>query len=120
MLLTVIAAAALFSTADVVDGDTVTIAGERIRIANIDAPELHRAQCDAERRLAELAKRRLAELLADGEMIINRGDPGTGRLRDRHGRTLAVISIDGRDVGQLLVDERLARPWTGKREPWCN
>ncbi|GLS29983.1 nuclease homologue [Mesorhizobium albiziae] len=102
-----------------VDGDTVTIAGERIRIANIDTPEIHHAQCDAEKRLGLVAKRRLESLLGQGEIAITRGDPYTGRVKDRHGRTLAVISVAGRDVGRILIDEGLAREWTGRRAPWC-
>lgn len=103
----------------VIDGDTVAAGGERIRIANIDAPEIYRARCDAERRLALVAKHRLAELLATGPVEIHRGDPGTGRMRDRHGRTLATLSIDGRDVGEIMIAEGIARPWEGRRRPWC-
>jgi endonuclease YncB( thermonuclease family) len=104
----------------VADGDTVTISGDRIRIANIDAPELTRAQCDAERRLAIVAKRRMAELLGSGTIRVTVGDPRDGRRRDRYGRTLATISVDGRDVGEIMVAEGLARPWDGKRHPWCD
>lgn len=104
----------------VADGDTVTIEGERIRIANIDTPEIHHAKCDAERRLALVAKRRLQSLLGSGHIDIARGDPVDGRQRDRYGRTLATITVDGRDVGDILVDEGLARQWTGHRAPWCD
>ncbi|MBS9720142.1 thermonuclease family protein [Tianweitania sp. BSSL-BM11] len=103
----------------ITDGDTIRIGRERIRIANIDAPELRKPQCDAERRLAAVAKARLAKLLASGKITLHRGDPQDGRLKDRHGRTLATITVDGRDVGDILVEEGLARPWSGRREPWC-
>jgi micrococcal nuclease len=33
----------------VVDGDTFWLAGEKVRIADINAPELHGAGCPAER-----------------------------------------------------------------------
>lgn len=120
MLDIALAASLIVGAASVTDGDTVTIRGERIRIANIDTPEIHRAQCDAERRLGQVAKRRLAELLGQGEIVIKRGDPLDGRQKDRHGRTLALISVNGRDVGRALIDEGLARQWAGRREPWCN
>jgi micrococcal nuclease len=106
--------------ATAIDGDTVVIGAERIRIANIDAPELHRAGCDAERRLALVAKARMAELLASGALAVHVGDPKDGRIRDRYGRTLATITVDGRDVGDILVAEELARPWDGRRHPWCD
>ncbi|PAP96113.1 thermonuclease family protein [Mesorhizobium wenxiniae] len=41
-------------------------------------------------------------------------------MKDRYGRTLATIEVDGRDVGDILIGEGLARPWTGKRRPWCD
>jgi endonuclease YncB( thermonuclease family) len=103
----------------VIDGDTVVIDGTHVRIANIDAPELGHARCDAEKRLALVAKRRLEALLAGGGIAVHVGDPQDGRTRDRHGRTLATVSAGGRDVGEVLVAEGLARPWDGRRHPWC-
>jgi endonuclease YncB( thermonuclease family) len=38
---------------------------------------------------------------------------------DRYGRTLARVLVDGEDVGCLLIKERYARHWTGRREDWC-
>ncbi len=102
----------------VIDGDTFDVGAERVRIANIDAPELHRAKCDAEKRLAVLAKKRLEELLA-GDIEIVPGDLGTGRKKDRNGRTLATIRIGGVDIGEQLIAEGLVRPWEGKRKSWC-
>jgi endonuclease YncB( thermonuclease family) len=105
--------------ARVIDGDTFDLDGERVRIANIDAPELRHGKCDAEKRLARLAKRRLADLLAAGVIAVVPGDPEDGRRRDRYGRLLAIVTLDGADIGAILVEEELARPWTGHREPWC-
>jgi len=103
----------------VIDGDTLDLAGERIRIANIDAPEIGHPKCDAELRLGKVAKRRLQALLGGGRIEIARGDPASGRKIDRYGRTLAIVLVDGQDVGVLLVNEGLARKWHGRREPWC-
>ncbi|MGR6430453.1 thermonuclease family protein [Rhizobium sp. PAMB 3174] len=100
-----------------IDGDTIVIAGETIRIANIDTPEIHQAKCDAERRLGLVAKARMKELLASGKPVITRGDHG--RMKDRYGRTLAVVSVNGSDIGDTLFNEGLARKWNGKRRPWC-
>ncbi len=101
----------------VIDGDTVEVGEETIRILNVDTPEIRSAQCDAEHRLGLVAKRRLNELLASGPIEITRGDGK--RMTDRHGRTLALISVGGSDVGEVLIAEGLARAWKGKREPWC-
>lgn len=107
------------SRLSVLDGDTFDWQGNRIRIANIDAPELGHAKCDAERRLGALARKRLAELLASGVLEVIPGDPDTGRRLDRHGRLLAIVSIDGEDVGGRLIQEGYARPWEGRRRSWC-
>jgi len=95
----------------VVDGDTFWLHGEKIRIANIDAPEI-RGRCEFERATARRATLRLARLLAGVGLSLAR------QGRDRHGRTLATVS--GRsDIGKQLVREGLARPWSGRMEIWC-
>lgn len=116
----IVAAALACLAVAVIDGDTFRCDGRTIRIATIDAPELHTAKCDAERRLAEVAKARLYSLLAGGAVTVDVGDPASGREKDRHGRTLGVAKAGGKDIGAALVAERLARRWTGKRRPWCN
>lgn len=103
----------------VIDGDTVVLDGETVRIANIDTPEIKHAQCDAERRLGLVAKAELDKLLASGVIALERGDPSSGRQKDKYGRTLGIVSIDGLDVGETLIGRQLARPWTGKRKAWC-
>jgi micrococcal nuclease len=106
----------------VVDGDTLDLVGaagirERIRIENIDAPELFSPHCAAERDSAILAAARLVALVGEGEVRVERHG------RDRYGRTLAVLSVCAagrcRDIGGLLVAEGHARPWRGHRETWC-
>jgi endonuclease YncB( thermonuclease family) len=98
----------------VIDGDTFDYAGERIRIADIDTPEL-RSRCPEEGRLARAATARLEDLLADGPFELRR----LGRDEDRYGRKLRVVVRAGRSLGDTLVAEGLARTWTGRREPWC-
>lgn len=116
----ILAAALVSGWPVVLDGDTIVLEGTHIRIANIDAPEIHHYGCDAELRLGLVAKRRMAELLDSGPVTVHRGDPESGRLKDRYGRTLATIEVDGRDVGAIMIGEGLARPWTGKRRTWCD
>lgn len=96
----------------VVDGDTIWWRGEKIRIADIDAPEMQ-GRCDYETRLAYAARDRLIVLLNDEGFRIHRN--GT----DRYGRTLAILTNSGGSIGDQLVAKGLARTWTGSREPWC-
>jgi endonuclease YncB( thermonuclease family) len=83
-----------------------------VRIFNIDAPEID-GQCTYESELAQQAKHRLAEIMEGRRVELFR------QGNDRYGRTLAVIQVDGADVGDQLVREGLARTWSGRREAWC-
>ena len=116
-VLALLASAAL--TVQVIDGDTLRIGGETIRLATIDAPETHGAECLAESLLGDLATRQLEELTAGRTLTVRRGDPADGRTIDRYGRTLGLVFADGEDVAQALVNEGLAMPWTGRRVDWC-
>ncbi len=98
----------------VIDGDTLTLGAERVRIANIDAPETGgKARCLAERRLADIATQTLRSLTASGKVELRREG------RDRYGRTLARVSVGGVDVGEELIRRGVAVRWTGRRADWC-
>lgn len=99
----------------VVDGDTFWIDGEKIRVADIDAPETHPSRCAAEARLGNAATERLQALLNAGPVTLAPADRDT----DRYGRKLRVVMRGGQSLGEELVKEGLARPWVGHREPWC-
>ena len=99
----------------VVDGDTAWIGGEKIRIADIDAPETHPPRCAYEADLGEKATKRLAELVNAGPFDLKILDRDT----DRYGRKLRILVRDGRSLGDQLVAEGLARTWDGRRHPWC-
>ena len=51
---------------DVLDGDTIRVAGETFRLVGFDAPETYRAQCPAERELGNRATFRLRQIVAAG------------------------------------------------------
>ncbi|MDE0879657.1 MAG: thermonuclease family protein, partial [Sphingomonas bacterium] len=71
----------------VVDGDPFWIDGEKIRIADIDAPETHPPRCAEEARLGNAAKDRLQALLNAGPVTLVTIDRDT----DRYGRKLRVV-----------------------------
>ena len=100
------------------DGDTFTIHDwtgrrEKIRIDNIDVPEIDGA-CAAERLAALRAKDELATQVAGHRIELVRG-----RL-DRYGRQLARVAADRHDVGETLIKLGLARRWDSWRKPWCH
>jgi endonuclease YncB( thermonuclease family) len=118
-----LAAAALFTLCHdapretcVVDGDTIWLAGEKVRLADINAPETHQAACPAERQRGEAAKHRLLALLNAGPIEL----VSTSRSHDRYGRRLATVNRGGRSLGDRLVAEGLAEPWRGRRSDWCS
>jgi micrococcal nuclease len=87
------------------------------RLVNIDTPETgSRARCAAERELGDRATRAARTLITNARAFETRP---TGRI-DRYGRTIAYVRVDGRDLGETLIADGLARPWRGRREPWCN
>lgn len=100
----------------VVDGDTVWIDGEKIRIADIDTPEIGDPKCDWEYDQGIKARDRLQELMNSAPFEVR---PIGTRDEDRYGRKLRVLVSDGHSLGDVLVSEGLARTWSGRREPWC-
>lgn len=101
----------------VVDGDTIWFQGEKIRVADINAPEVSEPQCDAEQELGEKASDRLVLLLNAGPFSLV---PPADRDADVYGRKLRVISRGGQSLGAVLVSEGLAEAWTGHRRDWCH
>tara|TARA_R110002072_G_scaffold242564_5_gene401373 strand:- start:2361 stop:2921 length:561 start_codon:yes stop_codon:yes gene_type:complete len=99
----------------VVDGDTIWYRGEKIRIADIDTPEVSRPDCPREAALGDKATLRLRALLNAGAFSLEPVD----RDRDRYGRLLRTATRDGASLGAVLVDEGLAEEWGGKRLEWC-
>jgi endonuclease YncB( thermonuclease family) len=102
-------------TTCVVDGDTFWLSGEKIRIADINAPETHGAQCASEEALGNEATRRLIALLNAGPFTL---EP-YARDRDKYGRALRIVTRRGQSLGAELVAEGLAETWKGRRSSWC-
>lgn len=100
----------------VIDGDTISWRGERIRLVGYDTPEIFSPRCAAELQKGHAARRLLAGMIA--------GARSAGLVvsyeRDRYGRALAVLVLDSADVGPRLVAAGLARPYgSGRRSSWC-
>ena len=83
----------LAATITVVDGDTLRINGEPIRLLGIDAPEIHgcrqgRVCVPGDGR----ASKRSLEAIMSGQISVQRVG------QDRYGRTLAQVYARGRNV----------------------
>ena len=99
----------------VVDGDTFYLGGQKIRIADIDAPETHDYRCASELERGQRATRRLQDLLNSGAVRMASVDRDT----DVYGRKLRIVEVNGAGVGEALVGEGLARWYAGGRRSWC-
>ncbi|MBO5662974.1 MAG: thermonuclease family protein, partial [Alphaproteobacteria bacterium] len=95
------------------DGVDITV---RVRLINIDTPEIN-GECASESKMARRARGRLEKLLPRGatiELENIKDDKYLGRIDAN-----AILS-DGRDVGEVLVRDGLARRYNGgRRQPWC-
>ena len=94
--------------------ETPSAQGEKIRIADIDTPEISRHGAMRNAPSASAPLRALLELLNQGPFeLVQPGWP----CRDRYGRALRHVARDGVSIGDRLVTEGLARKWEGRREP---
>lgn len=100
----------------VVDGDTFWYQGVKIRVADVDAPEIGKPRCVREHQLGLLATDNLVEFLNGGEFELLRP---AGLRQDRYGRELYVLMRGGRSFGDDLVRVGLAHTWIGYKQSWC-
>lgn len=98
----------------VIDGDTIAVQGQRqrIRLLDIDAPEISKPRCDREMRLGLDAKARLIALVRGQQVEIER------KGNDVYGRALAWLKVNSRDLGQILLREGHATGWKSGRKAW--
>jgi len=94
------------SVARVIDGDTIeTAAGERVRLVQIDAPEVDEGECYAREAAAALD-----DLLPPGAQIRLEPDPRLDDV-DRFGRLLRYIHRGEQNVNLELVRRGAAAVW---------
>jgi hypothetical protein len=101
----------------VIDGDTIIYRGERIRLADLDAPEIREPACAEEAALGEQAKLRLAALLNAGPFRIEPNP--SGRAVDNYGRSLRLVTRGGQSLGAVLIAEGLAGGGGWEKRDWC-
>jgi endonuclease YncB( thermonuclease family) len=86
--------------AKIIDGDSLEVSGERIRLFGIDAPESRQACRDA-RRQSYACGREAARALS--AFIAGRAVTCTPVDYDRYGRDVAICTAEGRDLGDAMV-----------------
>ena len=107
----------------VVDGDTVRVSARiwvdqyvsvSVRLKDVDAPELFRPQCPAEKEKAQAAKDFVEGMLGAGAVTLR------DITHDKYGGRVAAYlqTSSGDDVGDALIAEGLAVA-AGDDDPWC-
>lgn len=97
----------------VIDGGTIHVEGEKIRIAGIDAPQIRGAACEQERSRGIDAAVRLAELLNGGKVTLG------ASVHQTDGSDARKVLVDGQDVAEPMVDAGLARAPGSSDPSWC-
>lgn len=85
----------------VVDGDTISLNGESVRIWGIDAPETKQACAD--RWMGGQAASSFMRGLVEGRKV-----ECEDRGRDRYGWMIGLCRADGRDLGAEMVEAGMA------------
>ena len=117
----------------VLDGDTIRVHDRtpNVRLVGFNAPETWHAACPAEQAQGDKATQRLRELVRGGkldlEYVVCSCPAGTqGTLACNYGRNCGILKSDGRDVGAILIEEKLAVSFVcgathcpPTPRPWC-
>lgn len=104
-------AAANAAAISVADGDSFRMDGERYRLQDIDAPELHQMCRDGAGRewpCGRQARDELRKILTRDRVDCQ---PVT---KDRFGRIVATCSAGGRDIGEMMVRNGWATAYKGR------
>jgi micrococcal nuclease len=94
------------SVARIVDGDTLTTTrGDRVRLVQIDTPEVGSGEC-----YSRAAARELARLAPVGSPVRLEADAALDSV-DRYGRLLRYVWVGGRNLNLELVRRGAATVW---------
>ena len=103
------------------DGDTcyVMIDGNKakIRLLELDTPEISKPKCEAELELGLEARDYLNNLIANASSV----EIKTDYEKDYFGRTLAHLIIDGEDASAKIRNNDLGVIYErGNKQDWCS
>jgi micrococcal nuclease len=103
------------------DGDTcyVTVDGEntKIRLLELDTPEISKPKCDQELQLGLKARDFLNSLIINASSI----EFKTDYKKDYFGRILSYLIIDDEDASAKIVSNNLGVVYDrNNKKDWCN
>ena len=102
------------------DGDTcyITMNGmkKKIRLLELDTPEISKPKCNAELELGIKARDYLNDLIANASTI----EFKTEYLEDYFGRVLSYLIIDGEDASSKIIENQLGVVYSrNQKYDWC-
>jgi micrococcal nuclease len=102
------------------DGDTcyITMNGmkKKIRLLELDTPEISKPKCNAELEIGVKARDYLNDLIANASTI----EFKTEYLEDYFGRVLSYLIIDGEDVSSKIIENQLGVVYDrNQKYDWC-
>ena len=118
-LLLLLAVTLLPAEIRVIDGDTLAIGAERVRVRGLDAPEVGgRAACPLEAERGAAAAEAAAGLLSRAERV-----EVESAGRDRYGRLVGEVALcdAGRcqDFAAAMIAAGHGARWRGRKREWC-
>ena len=102
------------------DGDTcyITMNGmkKKIRLLDLDTPEISKPKCNAEQELGIKARDFLNDLITNASTI----EFKTEYLEDYFGRVLSYLIIDGEDASSKIIENQLGVVYDrNQKYDWC-
>lgn len=105
------------SRATVIGADILVIDGRHLRLSNAFAPEtIPDARCWAEAVAARQGVAIVQRLVNNARTVAIQETGG----KDEYDRAFALVSLDGLDLGQVLIDNGLAARRTQEHFNWCD
>lgn len=99
-------ATAASNVSKIYDGDTITMSnGDKVRLIQIDTPELDSKEC-----YAETARKELVKLLSKSEKVSLIEDPNLDKV-DRYGRSLRYVFVGNININLKMIEIGAAAPY---------
>ncbi len=103
--------ASITTTVEVIDGDTIKLNGETIRMIGIDAPESNTSRYGYVECYGAEASQHLKDLLKNAVKVEIIKDSTQGD-KDKYNRTLGYVFADGVDINQKMIEDGYAFEYT--------
>ena len=97
----------------VIDGETIRVGGDTLKIAGMRAPRIRSARCDAEEQRGVKSVEALTALLNSGKVTTG------GQVREPDGQMRTQVLVDGQDVAAKMIAAGTAREAGSVPPSWC-